>query len=74
MQAGQTIAYSRRFLKSIGGDYDTAQRRGRFLGYPEPWAGAKAQEYAMVQWDDMLEPSTVRSDNICGLTSVAFVD
>lgn len=64
---GDRIAYSRKFLKSIGGDYGTAQRRGivvATVGQTFPgvthWKTGEplpvAADYALVQWTDTTYP------------------
>ena len=46
LNPGDRIAFSRAFLKSIGGDYATVQRRGVFI------APDTHSNLARVRWDD----------------------
>lgn len=64
---GDRIAYTQKFLRQIGGDYATAQRRGRIVASPgETLAGyvhwktgaliPVRPEYVLVQWEDQTYP------------------
>lgn len=66
MNVGDRVAYTARFLRSIGGDFATAERRGELISWDE--------RTAIVQWDDAPSPQRVLRVNIAKVGSVRFGD
>lgn len=66
MKPGDRIAYTARFLRSIGGDFATAERRGEVISMDE--------RTAIVQWEDVPSPQRVLLVNIAKVGSIRFSD
>lgn len=67
VETGDRVAYTQKFLRQVGGDRDTAQRRGRivatagqtFAGYVHWKTGALLEvrpEFVLVLWEDQTYP------------------
>lgn len=75
LEVGDTVAYTKKFLQSIGAyDLDTGRRRAKVLGTgDEAFPLAKPGEFLRIQWSDEEEASLIRRENVCRVTKAAGI-
>jgi hypothetical protein len=67
---GDRVAYAAKFLRSIGGDFEAAERRGTVVGI----IGGRVERIT-VRWDDLPhEPKNALPVNLAKVGSLAFHD
>ncbi len=75
LNEGDTVAYTKKFLQSIGAyDYETGQRRAKVVGTgDDAFPTSKPGEFLRIQWSDEEEASLIRRENVCRVTKAAGI-